>query len=115
MWDDQCSGTVARYSQGLDPQLYAPARLFIVAVLVDMRWCGFGSVRDALGLTDVELSQQLTKLHMAGYVQTQCAHGRCTEIRLTLDGCDRLVRHLEALQAVVFKVAELIAVGNEDV
>ena len=115
MRHDRRPGAAASYSQDLDPVLYAPVRLFIVTLLVDMRWCGFGGVRDALGLTDVGLSRQLTKLHMAGYVQAQCARGRCTWVRLTPDGRDRLVSHLGALQAVMSKVTELITAGTDDV
>lgn len=100
--------TIARYSQDLDPVLHAPARLFIVTLIADMRWWRFAVVRDALGLTDFGLSRQLTKLHMAGYVRTQCARGQCTWVRLTPDGRDRLVSHLEALQDVVSKTAELV-------
>lgn len=105
---DRRPDTIASLSRNLDPVLYAPARLFIVTLLVDMRWWRFVVVRDALGLTDFGLCRQLTKLHMAGYVRTQCARGRCTWVRLTPDGRDRLVRHLEVLQDVVSKTVELV-------
>jgi DNA-binding MarR family transcriptional regulator len=103
--------TISSFGQDLDPVLIAPARLFIVSLLAEMRWCEFGFVRASLGVTPAALTNQLTKLRKAGYVETHRKGGRRTWVRLTPEGCDQLTNHLEALQTVVSKAAELVAAG----
>lgn len=103
--------TVPTYDEGLDPLMVPAVQLFIVMLLVEMRWCEFRVVRDALGLTTAALSVQLRKLCDAGYVQT-CLAQRCTSIRLTPVGCDRLTRHIGALQAIVTTAGEFVATAT---
>lgn len=102
---------VRSFSRDLDPVLLAPARLFVVTLLAEMRWCEFGFICEALGVTPVALSTQLGKLRREGIVQTQRSTARRIWVRLTPEGCERLVNHLEALQAVVSRAAELVAAG----
>lgn len=103
--------TVRSLSRDLDPVLLAPARLFVVTLLAEMRWCEFGSICEALGVTPAALSTQLGKLRREGIVQTQRSKARRTWVRLTPEGCERLVNHLEALQDVVSRAAELVDPG----
>ncbi|MFI7116873.1 transcriptional regulator [Amycolatopsis sp. NPDC049868] len=91
--------------------LTAPARLFIVTLLAEMRWCAFGFICDALGVTSGTLSSQLMKLSAAGIVEVHRSKGRRTWVRLTPEGCERLANHLEALQAIVSRAAELVEAG----
>ncbi|MEV6624961.1 transcriptional regulator [Amycolatopsis sp. NPDC051106] len=102
---------VRSLSRDLDPVLLAPARLFVVTLLAEMRWCEFGFICEALGVTPAALSTQLGKLRREGIVQTQRSKARRTWVRLTPEGCERLVNHLEALQAVVSRAAELVDTG----
>ncbi|MGW5718334.1 transcriptional regulator [Amycolatopsis sp. NPDC003865] len=99
-------------SRDLDPVLLAPARLFVVTLLAEMRWCEFGFICAALDVTPAALSAQLGKLRREGIVQTQRNKAQRTSVRLTPEGCDRLVNHLEALQAVVSRAVELIGTGS---
>jgi DNA-binding MarR family transcriptional regulator len=102
---------VGGLSRDLDLVLLAPARLFVVTLLAEMRWCEFGFICEALGVTPAALSTQLGKLRRDGIVQTQRSKARRTWVRLTPEGCERLVNHLEALQAVVSRAAELVETG----
>jgi DNA-binding transcriptional ArsR family regulator len=99
---------VSAYVEGLDPVLLHGVRLFIVTLLVEMRWREYVVIRDALGLTAEELSSQLAKLRRAGLVETR-RQGRRTSVRLTPLGCERLTDHLAALQAIVRKAGEILA------
>ncbi|MEV7041145.1 transcriptional regulator [Amycolatopsis sp. NPDC051061] len=91
--------------------LLAPARLFVVTLLAEMRWCEFGFICEALGVTPPALSTQLGKLRREGIVQTERSKAQRTWVRLTPEGCERLVNHLEALQAVVSRAAALVTTG----
>ncbi len=102
--------TIASLSRDLDRALIAPARLFVVTLLAEMHWCEFAFVCDVLNVTPAALSDQLAKLRKAGVVETHRSKGR-TWVRLTPTGCERLAKHLEALQAVVSRAAELVASG----
>jgi DNA-binding MarR family transcriptional regulator len=102
---------VRSFSRDLDPVLLAPARLFVVTLLAEMRWCEFGFICDALGVTPAALSTQLGKLRREGIVQTQRSKARRTWVRLTPEGCERLVNHLDALRAVVSRAAQLVETG----
>ena len=66
-----------------DELIHAPTRLSLVAFLAATTWADFSVLRESLGLSDSALSEQLTTLHEAGYVEIRKAfstrgprHGR---------------------------------------
>ncbi|MFD9966083.1 ArsR/SmtB family transcription factor [Amycolatopsis sp. NPDC058986] len=97
---------LSAWASDLDPNLAAPVRLFIVTLLAERRWCEFGAVCHAVGITPPTLSNHLVQLRAYGYVEMH-RDARRTWIRLTVGGRERLLNHLEALQAIVARAAEL--------
>lgn len=69
---------VRSHGRDLDPVLLAPARLFVVSLLAEMRWCRFGFICEALSVTPAALSTQLGKLRREGIVQGQQSKARRT-------------------------------------
>jgi predicted transcriptional regulator len=100
--------TVSACDEELDPLLVHAVRLFVVTLLVDMRWRDFATIRDELGVAAASLPSQLTKLRDAGYVESRWEAPQ-TLVRLTPLGCERLTDHLAALQAIVTKAGQIIA------
>ena len=96
------------FQRDLDPLLLLPARLFVVCLLADMRWCEDAAIRGALRLTERSFSPHLEHLHAAGYLEIR-AQGHRTKLRLTVLGLDRLTEHVTALQRVVSTAANLVA------
>jgi DNA-binding MarR family transcriptional regulator len=88
----------------LDDQLNAPVRLSLLALLARVENAEFGTVRDALDVSDSVLSKQVTQLETAGYVHVAKGYvGKRPRTWLSATGAgrDALSRHLEALRAVV--------------
>ena len=88
----------------LDPVIHAPARLQIAALLAVVDDAEFGTVRDAVGLSDSVLSKHVSQLKDAGYVKQRKAalNGRQrTWLSLTREGRRAFKEHLRALEALV--------------
>ena len=88
----------------LDPVIHAPARLQIAALLAVVNDAEFGTVRDAVGLSDSVLSKHVSQLKEAGYVKLRKAalNGRQrTWLSLTREGRRAFAEHLRALEALV--------------
>jgi DNA-binding MarR family transcriptional regulator len=88
----------------LDPVLHEPGRLAIVSVLAAVPKQTFTELRDALGMTDGNLSVHLQKLELKGYVviDKQFVGRRPqTSARLTRAGRTAFTRHLDQLEAIV--------------
>ncbi len=101
---------IANFSMDLEPLLLAPTRLYIVTLLSERQWCTCGFIITALDIASPNLSRQLAKLRKAGIVQTR-TRGRELQACLTREGSRRLVKHLEALQAVVSRAGRLAVMG----
>ena len=89
---------------GLDDQLNAPVRLSLLALLAQVENAEFGTVRDALDVSDSVLSKQVSQLESAGYVYVKKGYvGKRprTWLSATEAGTNALRRHLDALRAVV--------------
>lgn len=89
---------------GLDEQLNAPVRLSLLALLAQVEDAEFGTVRDALDVSDSVLSKQVTQLESVGYVLARKGYvGKRprTWLRATEAGREALLRHREALRAVI--------------
>lgn len=88
----------------LDPVIHAPKRLAAMAVLASASQVSFAFLRDHLGLSDSDLSKQMSALEAAGYVKvTKSGRGRggSTTFTLTRTGRTAYQRHRAALQALL--------------
>jgi DNA-binding MarR family transcriptional regulator len=87
-----------------DPVLATTTRLSIVAFLAGAEEVDFATVRDAVGLTDSNLSKQATALQAAGYIDIRKGHvGRRPRTWLSLMPAGRraFTAHVAALNAIV--------------
>jgi DNA-binding transcriptional ArsR family regulator len=93
-----------RLVEELDPMLHERGRLAIVSVLAAVDRLPFTELRDALGMTDGNLSVHLQKLEDRGYVAIakQFINRRPqTTCRLTKAGQRAFSRYLDHLEAIV--------------
>lgn len=89
---------------GLDPVIHAPKRLAAIAVLYSSDTADFGFLRTHLGVSDSDLSKQMSALEGAGYVTVRKSgrgRGSRTTYRLTRSGAAAYRRHKKALQALL--------------
>ena len=87
----------------LDPTIHAPVRLSIMAALAAVDEADFGSIRDALAVSDSTLSKQVSTLEEVGYVRVRKAFvGKRprTHLALTAKGRNTLVVHMKALRDI---------------
>jgi DNA-binding transcriptional ArsR family regulator len=97
---------VKQLVEDLDPALHERGRLAIVSVLAAAEHLTFTEVRDALGMTDGNLSVHLQKLEEKAYVAIDKRFvGRRpqTTCRLTRVGRLAFTRYLDRLEAIVRK------------
>jgi DNA-binding transcriptional ArsR family regulator len=93
-----------RLVEELDPMLHERGRLAIVSVLAAVESLTFTEIRDALEMSDGNLSVHLQKLEDKGYVAIDKQFvGRkpLTTCRLTKAGRQAFTRYLDHLQAIV--------------
>lgn len=89
--------------EGLDPVIHAPKRLAAMAVLGKAS-ATFPFLREHLGISDSDLSKQMTTLEKAGYVTVAKAgrgRGATTSYTLTRTGRTAYDRHRRALAAIL--------------
>jgi DNA-binding MarR family transcriptional regulator len=94
----------------LDPVIHAPKRLAAMAILVNSKTADFGFLRNHLGVSDSDLSKQMSALEKVGYVttsKTSRGRGGATWYRATAEGTRAFKRHMEALDAIVHQTADL--------
>jgi DNA-binding transcriptional ArsR family regulator len=93
----------------LDPVIHAPKRLAAMAVLANSTTTSFGFLRDHLGVSDSDLSKQMSALERAGYVKVSKTRGPggVTSFQITKVGAGAYERHLAALRAIVGGTASL--------
>ncbi|MGC4893434.1 transcriptional regulator [Micromonospora sp. DT31] len=88
----------------LDPVIHAPKRLIAMAVLANTEYATFQFLKEQLGLTDSDLSRQMSVLESAGYVK---AHkrgrgpGSATTYTMTRQGGRAYRAHRAALYAML--------------
>ena len=96
---------MAKTGQGpLDEVIHAQARLSIVAFLAGLESTSFTALRDALGMTDGNLSTHLRKLEEAGYIAMDkkfVDRKPYTTIRLTDTGHRAFSDYLRALEQLI--------------
>jgi len=89
---------------GLDPVVHAPKRLAAMAILNASEWVEFAFLRLQLGLSDSDLSKQMSALMEAGYIRVQkrgSGRGRSTWYRITRAGRRAFESHVATLNALV--------------
>jgi DNA-binding MarR family transcriptional regulator len=89
---------------GLDPALTAPKRLAAMALLSRSTGADFAVLRDHLGVSESDLSKQMSALVAAGYVTARkSGHGRgsATTYQATREGRKAYSRHRAALEAIL--------------
>jgi DNA-binding MarR family transcriptional regulator len=87
----------------LDPVIYSPVRLSIVACLAAVDKAEFGFVRDTVEVSDSVLSKQVSNLEEADYVKVKKGYvGKFprTWLSLSATGRQALEAHLAALAAI---------------
>ena len=93
------------HASSLDPLIHEQARLGIVSALAaGPPSLTFVELKEALGLTDGNLSVHARRLEDAGYVEcTKSFDGRVprTEYRLTAKGQRALARYLDHMEALI--------------
>jgi DNA-binding MarR family transcriptional regulator len=91
----------------LDETVHQRVRLGILAVLAEAAECSFGAVRDALELTDGNLSRHVQVLHQAGLIEQRKGYENSrprTWLRITKDGRKALHTELAALERLVTRL-----------
>lgn len=89
---------------GLDPALTAPKRLAAMALLSRSSAADFTVLRHHLGVSESDLSKQMSALVAAGYVSARKSgrgRGSVTTYQATRDGRKAYVRHRAALEAIL--------------
>jgi DNA-binding transcriptional ArsR family regulator len=92
----------------LDPIIHAPKRLAVMALLAHSDACDFAFVRSHVGISDSDLSKQMSALEKAGYVKiTKTGRGRgaSTWYRITPAGKTAYTHHVKTLTAIVTATA----------
>lgn len=90
--------------EALDPVIHAPKRLAVMAILANSSSVDFAFLRDQLGITDSDLSKQMSALADAGYVKVDKigrGRGGNTWYQITKAGEAAFAQHVEALSAIV--------------
>ena len=99
-----------------DPQIHAPARLQIMAVLAGVQDAEFAMLRKTADVSDSVLSKHLSALSEAGYVRLRKAaqDGRQrTWASLTRTGRTAFREHVAALTALARVAEDVVApIGN---
>jgi DNA-binding MarR family transcriptional regulator len=88
---------------GLDPVVHHPVRLGILTVLANVDQAAFSYLKQALELTDGNLSRNLSTLEAAGHLaSTKGYEGRRprTWLRITQTGRDALEAEITTLRAM---------------
>jgi DNA-binding transcriptional ArsR family regulator len=94
----------AATADALDRVIHERVRLGIVSTLAVAPSMSFVELKDALGLTDGNLSVHARRLEEAGYVACEKRfEGRVpkTEYRLTVKGRAALARYLDLMEALI--------------
>ncbi|HYF72109.1 MAG TPA: transcriptional regulator [Nocardioides sp.] len=89
---------------GLDPKLTAPKRLAAMALLTHAYTADFAVLRDHLGVSDSDLSKQMSALISARYVtfkKSGSGRGSTTTYQATREGRKAYARHRAALEAIL--------------
>lgn len=100
----RAAGGTGVHPESLDRVIHERVRLGIVSALAGTPWMSFVELKDALGITDGNLSVHARRLEEAGYLE--CKKGYAdrvprTEFRLTAKGRAALARYLDHMEALI--------------
>jgi len=98
---------VTHPAQRLDDTVHQRVRLGVLAVLAEVRRADFAYLRDALELTDGNLSRHIAVLEQAGLVEVEKGfEGRRsrTWVQATADGRRALKAEMQALRELISRV-----------
>ncbi|HEV3237057.1 MAG TPA: transcriptional regulator [Gemmataceae bacterium] len=93
-----------RLVEDLDPLLHERGRLAIISVLAPVESLSFTDLRNALEMTDGNLSVHLQKLEEKGYIAIDKrfeARRPLTTCRITKAGQQAFARYLDHLEALI--------------
>ena len=88
----------------IDPIVHAPSRLAILSVLVSVEAASFNYLKEATGLSDGNLSANLSKLEMNNLIKIEkkfIGKKPQTNCSITNKGRDALLNYLEQLEQIV--------------
>lgn len=88
----------------LDPVIHAPKRLAAMAIVANAASATFAFLREHLGISDSDLSKQMSALEAAGYVKaTKSGRGRGSSTTFTITRAGRRAYdgHRAALTALI--------------
>jgi DNA-binding transcriptional ArsR family regulator len=88
----------------IDPLVHAPARLAILSILINLEKANFSYLKEATGLTDGNLSTNLTKLEESGLIKIEkifVAKKPQTNCSITKKGRETLIKYLEQLEQII--------------
>lgn len=91
-------------SFGLDPVIHAPKRLAFMALLAHSQDADFAFVREALSVSDSDLSKQASALADAGYIvvaKSGRGRGATTTYQITKAGTAAYHTHRKALERLL--------------
>lgn len=89
---------------GLDPALTAPKRLAAMALLSRSAAADFAVLREHLGVSESDLSKQMSALVTTGYVTARKSgrgRGSATTYQATREGKKAYARHRATLEAIL--------------
>lgn len=89
---------------GLDPVIHAPKRLAAMAITANASHVTFVFLKEQLGISDSDLSKQMSALETAGYVKSSKqgrGRGSRTSYSITRSGRKAYNAHREALRALL--------------
>jgi DNA-binding transcriptional ArsR family regulator len=92
----------------LDPVIQAPKRLAALAIVVNSNEVDFAFLRDHLGLSDSDLSKQMSALEKAGYVKVVkfgLGRGSSTWYQARAKGLAAFRKHMDTLNALAQQTA----------
>lgn len=101
---DPAVGEAGSALEGLDPVLTAPKRLAAMALLSRSAAADFAVLREHLGVSESDLSKQMSALVAAGYVSARKSgrgRGSATTYQATRNGKKAYARHRAALEAIL--------------
>jgi DNA-binding transcriptional ArsR family regulator len=87
----------------LDPVIHAPKRFAAMALVANSSEVDFSFLRDHLGVSDSDLSKQMSALEVAGYVKarkTGRGRGGSTWYKVTVKGLRAFKKHTDTLNAL---------------
>ena len=95
---------VARAGRALDPVVHERVRLGVLSALAVASPMSFVELKDALVLSDGNLSVHARRLEEAGYIAcTKRFEGRSprTEFAITVEGSEALGQYLEHMESII--------------